>query len=249
MREEKKARCGRKGVSKKRRLTANAIALAVLLFSIAGIAFFIVDIKTADREVKELAKAEGSSLLKIHKKYPDIIGWIKVEGTNINYPVMRSDEYIKKNYKGESDVAGTPFVAEGWTFDCKSTLIYGHNMRYYGTMFAQLERFKKEVFFKEHKDIYFYALDEGSLKTERRHYKVCYAIKTDSAKWSYWLYANGNEQEVAEYIKECARRSLYTAEEIYAENVLTLSTCSYHIDRTRGRFLIVAILEDAEQER
>ena len=75
---------------------------------------------------------------KLKKINPDIVGWIKVPGTRIDYPVLqgsRWNEYLHKDYKGESS--------------------YGHNMRT-RSMFGSLHEFESEDFYKKNNKIYLY---------------------------------------------------------------------------------------------
>ena len=69
---------------------------------------------------------------KLKKINPDIVGWIKVPGTRIDYPVLRGsrwNEYLHKDYKGESSYAGSIFIQPGASFGDKHLILYGHNMR------------------------------------------------------------------------------------------------------------------------
>lgn len=77
-------------------------------------------------------------------------GWIQVEGTGISYPVMKGDTYLYKDFEKEHSSSGTPFVEDYWTEDSPITLIYGHNMCMYKTMFNPLHKFKDEEFLEKH---------------------------------------------------------------------------------------------------
>lgn len=90
----------------------------------------------------------------IVKENPDFAGWISIEGTNIDYPVMQTtwepEYYLHRNFAGDYSYAGIPFVGKG---DLKveggDLFIYGHNMRN-GTIFADLLKYQNEKFWKEH---------------------------------------------------------------------------------------------------
>ena len=107
----------------------------------------------------------------------DMVGWIKVEDTNINYPVMHTpdnpDFYLKHGFdKGYTDY-GCPYVQENCDVQEASDniIIYGHHMKN-GSMFADLEKFKSEDFYKEHKTISFNTL------TDKYEYEIVAVFKT-----------------------------------------------------------------------
>ena len=82
----------------------------------------------------------------------DCIGWICIEGTNINYPVMHTPEeplkYLKKDFYGNESSSGVPFLDYRCTLDT-NIIIYAHNMRN-GTMFADLKKYLDDEFRNTH---------------------------------------------------------------------------------------------------
>lgn len=72
---------------------------------------------------------------------PDFFGWISIEGTELNYPVMHTpkDEeyYLRRDFNGEDSQSGVPFLSASCYEGCGNYLIYGHNMKN-GSMFATL---------------------------------------------------------------------------------------------------------------
>ena len=89
---------------------------------------------------------------KLKKINPDIVGWIKVPGTRIDYPVLqgsRWNEYLHKDYKGEYCYAGSIFLQPETSFEDKHLILYGHNMRT-RSMFGSLHEFESEDFYKKH---------------------------------------------------------------------------------------------------
>ena len=85
---------------------------------------------------------------------PDTVGWITIEGTNINYPIVKgtdNDFYLNHDFNGEENIAGSiylDFESQG-DFDGRNNIIYGHNMKN-GSMFKDVVRYKDEAYFKEH---------------------------------------------------------------------------------------------------
>ena len=119
------------------------------------------------------------------------------------------------------------------------TIIYGHHMNN-GSMFADLEKFKDEDFWREHKTIAFNTL------TKKNEYEILAVFKTvvytDSPEaFKYYRFTDAQSPEEFEvYIDKCKELSLYdtgvSAE--YGDKLITLSTCEY--SRTNGRLVVVA---------
>lgn len=175
----------------------------------------------------------------------DMVGWIKVEDTNINYPVMHTpdnpDFYLKHGFdKGYTDY-GCPYVQENCDVQEPSDniIIYGHHMKN-GSMFADLEKFKSEDFYKEHKTISFNTL------TNKCEYEIVAVFKTfvysDSPEsFKYYRFVNAETlEQFDEYIAKCKELSLYDTgvSAQYGDKLITLSTCEY--SRTNGRLVVVA---------
>lgn len=199
--------------------------------------------------VEEIPYSEEKTILpeyaELFLQNMDMVGWIKVEDTNINYPVMHTpdnpDFYLKHGFdKGYTDY-GCPYVQENCDVQEPSdnVIIYGHHMKN-GSMFCDLEKFKSEDFYKEHKTIYFNTL------TDKCEYEIIAVFKTfvysDSPEaFKYYRFVNAETSEqFDEYIAKCKELSLYdtvvSAE--YGDKLITLSTCEY--SRTNGRLVVVA---------
>ena len=100
------------------------------------------------------------SIIKINS---DVIGWIKIDGTNIDYPVMQNgDFYLHKNIYKNYSSHGTPYLAQYCNLITSDNLIiYGHHMKD-NSMFAQLENYKNYNFYKNHKYIKLYTIDNNN---------------------------------------------------------------------------------------
>ncbi|MGM9875962.1 MAG: class B sortase, partial [Bacilli bacterium] len=139
------------------------------------------------------------NLEKIAKINSDTIGWIKIDGTNINYPVMQNGNYylhrnIYKNYSSH----GTPYLAENCNLRTSDNLIiYGHHMND-NSMFSGLVNYKNYQFYKNHKYINFYTLKDG--QTIESTYEIVIAFKTvaySNSGFKYYNYTNFyDEQEL-----------------------------------------------------
>ena len=184
-------------------------------------------------------------LQKLQKINSDIVALIEIEGTNINYPVLQTDNnsyYMTHNYKKEKSKNGAIFLDKDYNWNIPSTnlLIYGHNNIGSKEMFAELVKYKKEAFYKKHKTINFIT-NEQEAKYEIISVflsKVYYKHEINVFKYYYFINAN-DKQEFDEYVNNCKKLSLYeidaTAE--YGDQLMTLSTCEY--SKLNGRLAIV----------
>lgn len=106
----------------------------------------------------------------------DCVGWIYIEGTNVNYPVMHTpkspQKYLRKNFNGEYSQSGVPFVDARCSIDGGTVIIYGHNMKN-GTQFSDLKKYLSTDFRNSHKKI------EFQTKGGVRIYTVIDIKKTD----------------------------------------------------------------------
>ena len=205
------------------------------------------DIETTNVDT-EIEKSEGESsnkynLENIAKINSDVVGWIKIGNTNIDYPVMQNGDYylhrnIYKNYSSH----GTPYLAEYCNIQYSDNLIiYGHHMND-NSMFAQLDNYKKHSFYENHKYIKFYSYYNG--KTIEKTYEVAIAFKTvvySDKGFKYYNYTNFSDvQELNDFIENCRKLEFYnTGIDInYGDKLITLSTCEY--SQKNGRIVVVA---------
>lgn len=173
----------------------------------------------------------------------DFVGWLSIEGTTINYPVMQTpdqpDYYLKRNFEKQSSDHGTPYAAE----DCDifspsdNIVIYGHHIKN-GKMFGASMDYTDKAFYEQHKIIRFDTL------LEYGEYEIVAVFKTvayTEVGFPYYRFIEAqNEDDFDAYIAECKRLSLYdtgmSAE--YGDKLITLSTCEYSAQD--GRLVVVA---------
>jgi len=193
---------------------------------------------------------EGEAIMlteyaKLYEQNNDMVGWISIPDTKINYPVMQSvDEpnfYLKHGFdKGYTDY-GCPYVGEICDVNKPSDnlIIYGHHMKN-GSMFSDLEKFKSKGFWEEHKTFSFDTL------TEKQTYEVVAIFKTvvytgSDNEFRYYQFSDAETPEqFDEYIQRVKEKALYdtgvSAE--YGDKLITLSTCEY--SNKNGRLVLVA---------
>lgn len=149
------------------------------------------------------------------------MGWIKIDETNIDYPILQATDnnyYLKKNIYKQTSTSGSIYLDyRNNKFNDTNTIIYGHNMKN-GTMFAELKK------------IYEGKIQNNIIKiqteTEERTYKVISTYIVD-ANYNMEI----NIQNYNKYISSIIQKSkikFITEEQIKTSKILTLITCSYN---------------------
>ena len=184
-------------------------------------------------------------LQELKKENEDIIAWIQIPGTKIDFPVLQGQDneyYIRHTYKKEYSVDGSIFLDKDYNWDKPSDnlLIYGHNNKN-GNMFQDLLKYEDKNYYKEHPTINFTTVNEDCVYEIIAVFKSRVYYKSERNVFRYYYFINAeNEEEYNYYVEESKKASLYdtgkTAE--YGEKLLTLSTCEY--SQEDGRFVIVA---------
>jgi len=221
-----------------------AASLIFLLFAIREYApFFVNDIRMNDLQ-EEVApdntKKDGrigeSQKLpkwarkkidwkKLRKINPDIIAWIVVPGTKIDYPVLRCkkwNEYLHKDYEGRDSKPGSIFIQPETKEDFSDlhTIIFGHNMRN-KSMFGSLHSYEDGSFWKKHRKIYIYQPGKAI------RYRIFAAYDCKDGSETYRTeYKDDKAKE--EWLSMIRKNSYFTAKDTVRINdhILTLSTCS-----------------------
>ena len=192
---------------------------------------------------KEESDSENSiDLYNLYLINNDVVGWIKIEGTNINYPVMQNGEYyLRRNIYKEYSTYGTPFLADYCNINLSDNLIiYGHHIKS-GMMFADLDKYKSYDYYLNHKTIKLYKL-QGT-ETIEEEYKIISCFKTTVNKGGFKYYNFFNATSEADYnsfLEQCRELSFYNTEDTakYRDKLITLSTCEYSLNN--GRMVVVA---------
>ena len=208
----------------------------------------IVDIEESNKEQNDIVTNElPERVLKVRKLKQineDIVGWLEIEGTSINYPVLQGTDdnyYMNHNYKKEKSKKGSIFLSKDydWTIPSCNLLIYGHNLQN-GTMFEELLKYENEDFYKKHPTIRFTTKNEDSTYEIISVFKSRVYYKSEENVFRYYFFTNAEtEKEYNEFIENAKKASLYDIEASaeYKDELITLSTCSYHTED--GRFAIV----------
>ena len=198
-----------------------------------------------DQNLNQKLKATNYSSIDLKSlkiKNNDIVGWIKVDGTSINYPVMQNGQYyLHRNFYKKYSQLGTPFLQEDCSIKTSDNLIvYGHHIKS-GLMFADLVKYQNYNFYKKHKYIKVYTIENGATKDNT--YEICYVYKTtaDENRFKFYSYTNFyDEEEFNSFVDNCQKRELYNTEieTKYGEKFVTLVTCEY--SQKNGRMIVIA---------
>lgn len=190
-------------------------------------------------------KAERMLQVKqLQEQNTDIVGWLEIENTNINYPVLQGTDnnyYMTHNYKKENSKNGSIFLDANynWNISSNNLLIYGHNLGN-GMMFQELLKYEKESFYQEHSVIRFTTAEEDVEYEIISAFKSRVYNKSEKNVFRYYFFLNNeSKEEYNEFVKNAKNASLYSIDTTasYGDQLITLSTCSYHVKD--GRFAVV----------
>ncbi len=182
----------------------------------------------------------------LYERNPDLIGWIEIPGTIVNYPVMQTKEdqnfYLRRDFDKQDDVSGLPFLDARSDILDRTTnlLIYGHNMKN-GSMFATLLEYKDQDFYNEHKTIVFNTI------YEKAEYEIVAAFQSaiadvDEDVFRYYNFIDAaTKEEFDSFISSISALTEYDTgvHAEYGDELITLSTCDKSVDED-GRYVVVA---------
>lgn len=167
----------------------------------------------------------------------DIVGWIEIENTNINYPILKDNNlyYLNHSHDKKYNKNGAIFTTNTYPFQEQETIIYGHNMKN-GSMFSDLGKYLKKDYFDSHNKIKIYTPNgdfEGIIFS-------AYSIGIDEEN------NNIKSLDFIERIEYYKKASAYKIENIdNIAKIIKLSTCSYINAKTTPtdqRYYIVAYI-------
>jgi sortase B len=176
----------------------------------------------------------------LFEQNPDMIGWIAIDGTTIDYPVMQTPDnpnfYLKHNFEKQYSDYGVPYAAEGCSIDPQSDniTIFAHHMKS-GKMFGILESYKNKAFYLEHPIIRF------DTRVGFGTYEIIAVFKVNPADFQYNLFVNAaDEAGFDAYVSRCKALSFYDTgmSAAYGDKLISLSTCEY--SRQNNRLVVVA---------
>lgn len=190
-----------------------------------------------DREPDEIRS--GFDKLLEHNEH--VVGWVTIDDTQIDYPILQTDnniDYLNKDYNDRVTRAGSIFLdfRNDITTDNKNTVVYGHRMKD-GSMFQHLTKFLDEDFLMEHTTFDYDTLYESY---EAEIFSV-YNTLTD---FNYIETDFESDEEYGELLQKMQEKSRFETDvEVNPDDlIITLSTCDYELDDNDGRLVVHAKL-------
>lgn len=179
-------------------------------------------------EIKKKNEERTIDFTRLKKMNSDVVGWIYIPGTNIDYPIVQgkdNEEYLHKTFDGKKNSSGTIFMDQKGKkdFTADNNVIYGHHMKN-GTMFADLLKFRQESFVKKNRYIFLYTLNQ------RKKLQVVSAYAGEAKGEIPISFANRKDQQA--YLKKvCSKSQVSIAmkknQEETVKRIYTFVTCSY----------------------
>lgn len=191
---------------------------------------------------KEKDKIPHIDWKKLQRINPNIIGWIKVPGTKIDYPILQGkqwNEYLHKNYEGKYSYAGSIFVQPETSLEERHVVIYGHNMRT-KSMFGSLHKFESEDFYRKYHKIFLY---QPGKTVECTIYSVYDCL--DKSSTYLTDFSDEDDQWRSWIAMTVDKNAYYPIKSKPKENsrIVTLSTCSGKEKGDSYRFVVQSLVD------
>lgn len=174
----------------------------------------------------------GIDFEELRKINPDVVGWLSMKDTVIDYPVVKgkdNDYYLKHLFTGEYNTLGTLFVdfRNYDLFEDKNTIIYGHSMLN-GSMFFILEEYKKQSFYDEHPEFTFVTPDKSYLLKP-------IAGKIMDAKEPFVVFDFADDQVFLDYVNGFIKTSTFRSKETINgdDKIVMMIKCSHDFEDAR----------------
>ena len=180
----------------------------------------------------------------IYNQNNDLVGWLKLEGTKLNYPVMQTpadpNYYLYRDFDKKDSTRGSIYAWGDADIDLPSDniTIFGHNMAD-GSMFNCLGAYTSKHAWENNPLIIFDTL------YEYHTYKIFAVFKTSAnvgQGFSYHKFVDAeNAAEFNAYVAKCKELSFYDTgiTPVYGDKLIALSTCEYTLDN--GRLVVCAV--------
>lgn len=221
----------------------------IAVFAVLGVAILvlgyllirdiiILENANTDDEIRNL-KDDIKELKQIN---PDVVGWITVDGTNIDYPLLHGQNnmmYVSKDIYGQNCLSGSIFLDSTNALDDPFLLIYGHHMEA-GKMFGDVEKYLDESFFAAHRN--------GELVTEDSELSIDFFafLVTDANDKIIFRPKGRTESEIIDHVNTEAmyKRDITVSE---GDQIVALSTCGRDYDDQR--YILLGIVKGEDNEK
>ncbi|GAA0739058.1 class B sortase [Clostridium oceanicum] len=219
------------------------IFIAIVIINSSYIFKYFYNIYSNDKLLKNIKKtyknatnSHKNKFDELVKKNPDFVGWLKINNTNINFPVVQGKDnkfYLDKDFYKKNNNSGSIFmdyknkITNNIKNRDKNIIFYGHNMKS-NTMFAELNKFTNKNFFMKNKYITF------NTRTENLKFEIFSVYKTKSTE-NYRKINFVSEKQHENFLNKIKNNSLLKKNISLTHNdfIITLSTCAYDFDDAR----------------
>ena len=157
------------------------------------------DIEVDETKTTDTVTEKMLQLQELKKENEDIVAWLEIANTKINYPVLQTTDneyYMTHNYKKEKSGDGSIFLDKDydWNKPSDNLLIYGHNNKN-GNMFQELLKYENENYYKEHSTINFTTINEDSIYEIIAVFKSRVYYKYEKNVFRYYYFVNAENEE------------------------------------------------------
>ena len=197
-------------------------------------------VQQSESAVGEQAMVDLSAYL---AQNPDFVAWLRIPGTNVDYPVVQTDNpdyYLNHTFSGKSSVVGTLFSLADADYAApgRNIAIYGHHLRSSGEkMFTSLMRYKNPDFYEDNKTVMLDSLYRHS------EYTIFAVMNMKVGDWEPSRTTFSGDAAFMAFVNRAKSESLYdTGVEVDADDhILTLITCDRSYAGKEGRLVILAV--------
>ena len=197
-------------------------------------------VQQSESAVGEQAMVDLSAYL---AQNPDFVAWLRIPGTNVDYPVVQTDDpdyYLNHTFSGKSSVVGTLFSLADADYQApgRNIAIYGHHLRSSGEkMFTSLMRYKNPDFYEDNQTIVLDSLYRHS------EYTIFAVVNMKTGDWEPSRTTFSGDAAFMAFVNRAKSESLYdTGVEVGTDDhILTLITCDRSYAGKEGRLVILAV--------
>ena len=204
-----------------------------------------LELPAQDESPPKIEIGTGADLAACLAQNNDFIAWIRIPGTNVDYPVVWTDDaeyYLHHTFTGKQGAAGTLFslMKTDYSIPSRNIAIYGHHLKSTGEkMFTSLMRYKDADFYAGHENVLLDTLYESGA------YRIFAVLNFHSGEWDASQADFESDAAFRNFIQYAKQNSLYdTGVTVGAEDsILTLITCDRSYGGRSGRLAVMAALE------
>lgn len=190
------------------------------------------DLSSGERSVQ-------SGMQELAMQNPDLIGWLTIEGTSVDYPVMwtpeKPDYYSHRGFDRTESKNGLLFLDGNSNVNeyGGNLIIYGHNMKN-GSMFAELLNYESEVYWEEHPTVLLDTLYES------RVYEIVAVLKSADMSLLPFGFTGASREDAETALSNMRENALYDTgiSADFGDDFLSLATCDY--SAKDGRLVVMA---------